>query len=238
MELQRTEMVLGKDFVKEISNKRVIVFGVGGVGGATCEALARLGVNQIAFVDNDVVDSTNINRQIIALSTNVGSKKVDEVKKRLSDINPDGDFIGIYATVNEEWTNSFDFSNYDAIIDCIDSVSGKLALYEISRKENIELLSSMGTGNKIDPTKLEVTTLEETQGCPLARVLRKECRKRQLLGIKVVYSTEQPKRIYEEGEEKSATPGSTPFVPPVAGYILVSELCRIWKREFEGEGEL
>ncbi|MDO5713025.1 MAG: ThiF family adenylyltransferase [Tissierellia bacterium] len=230
MDLNRTEMVLGKEFLNHIRKKSVIVFGIGGVGGAAVEALCRLGLEKITFVDRDIVEASNVNRQIIATKDTMGKDKVQAMRERLLSINPTGEFTPLQVNVTKDWVDHFDFRPYDAILDCIDTVSGKLALYEGARRDQVYLLSSMGTGNKLDPTKLVHTTIEKTKHDPLARVIRRECRKRNLNNIEVIYSTELP--TYGDGK-KLQTPGSTPFVPPSAGILMASILCRKWYEKID-----
>lgn len=224
MDLQRTEMVIGREHLNELRKKSVIVFGLGGVGGAACETLCRAGVGTIAYVDRDVVEETNLNRQLIATEETIGRKKTEAMTMRLKEINPEGNFIPIEGNVTREWADQFDFTPYDGILDCIDTVSAKLALYEGAKRDGVYLLSSMGTGNKLDPSKLVHTTVDHTHSDPLARVMRRECKKRGLGKTEVVYSTELPMYL----GEKSRKPGSTPFVPPAAGIFMASILCRRW----------
>lgn len=223
----RTEMVLGSEAMELLGTKKVIVFGVGGVGGSAMESLCRLGVAQVTVVDKDVVDETNVNRQLLATEETVGRRKVDVAVERMKAIRPEGDFVGIFQNVTPRWVKAFDFTSYDGILDCIDNVEAKLALYEGAREQGVTLISAMGTGNKTDPSKLLCTTLEKTKMDPLARVLRRECRKRGITGIPVVTSTEEPRKAIEG----TSTPGSTPFVPPAAGLLMGSLLMKHWLGE-------
>lgn len=214
----RTEPVIGKDGLDKLWNSRVAVFGIGGVGGYAVEALVRAGVGTIDIIDKDQVDVTNINRQIIATQKTVGMDKVQVMKERIESIDPE-------ITVNAhkcfflpetEW----DFSGYDYIIDAVDTVTAKINLIERARSAGVPVISSMGTGNKLDPSMFEVTTIEKTSVCPLAKVMRKEMKKRGITDLKVVYSKEEP---IKQGER---TPASISFVPPVAGLILAGEVIK------------
>lgn len=214
----RTEPVIGKEGLKKLWNSRVAVFGIGGVGGFAVEALVRAGVGNIDIIDKDQVDITNINRQIIATQKTVGMDKVQVMKERIAEIDA-------AVTVNAhkcfflpetEW----DFSEYDYVIDAIDTVTAKLDLVERARAAGVPVISSMGTGNKLDPTGFKVTTINKTSVCPLAKVMRRELKKRGITDLKVVYSQEEP---LKQGER---TPASISFVPPVAGMILAGEVIK------------
>ena len=231
----RTEMLIGKDALSRLKDCRVAVFGIGGVGGYVAEALARSGVGSLDLFDNDTVSLSNINRQIFALHSTVGKLKTAVAKERLTDINPvikikEHNIFVLPSNIDE-----IDFSVYDYIIDAIDTVSGKIAIIEKAKKENIPVISSMGTGNKTDPTKFEITDIYKTSVCPLARIIRKECRKRGIEKLKVVYSTEDPvKNILppddpawaELPEGRNALPGSVCFVPAAAGMIIAGEVIK------------
>lgn len=212
----RTEMVLGKEAMIKLSNSRIIVFGVGGVGGFVVEGLARSGVRYIDVVDNDTVSITNINRQLIALTSTIGKPKVEVIKDRILDINPSC----VVNTYNQYYDkdNMIDISNYDYVIDCIDTVTSKLLLISEAKRLNVNIISSMGTGNKIDPSKLMITDLSKTSVCPLARVMRYELRKRGITSLKVLFSNEEPKKVTID--EKRHIPGSVSFVPSVAGLMI------------------
>lgn len=214
----RTEPVIGKEGLDRLWNSRVAVFGIGGVGGYAVEALVRAGVGTIDIIDKDQVDVTNINRQIIATQKTVGMDKVQVMKERIADIDPK-------VTVNArkcfflpetEW----DFSGYDYVIDAIDTVKAKIELVVRAREAGVPVISSMGTGNKMDPAQFEVTTIDRTSVCPLARIMRKELKKRGITDLQVVYSREEP---IKRGER---TPASISFVPPVAGMILAGEVIK------------
>lgn len=214
----RTEPVIGREGLDKLWNSRVAVFGIGGVGGFAVEALVRAGVGTIDIIDKDEVDVTNINRQIIATQKTVGMDKVQVMKERILEIDPD---VTVHAhkcffLPETEW----DFSVYDYVIDAIDTVTAKLDLIERARSAGVPVISSMGTGNKLDPTRFEVTVIEKTSVCPLAKVMRRELKKRGIRGLKVVYSQEEP---LKRGER---TPASISFVPPVAGMILAGEVIK------------
>lgn len=224
----RTEMLIGESALNKLKSTRVAVFGVGGVGGYVAESLARAGVGAIDLIDNDVVSVSNINRQIIALSTTVGRLKTQCMKERILDINPKAKVNEFNTFVLPENVNSFDFSIYDYVVDAIDTVSGKLAIIEKAYNEGIPVISSMGTGNKLDPTKFEITDIYKTSVCPLARVMRYELKKRGIKSLKVLYSKEEPIKPKEAqlNEKGKAVPGSISFVPSVAGLIIGGEVIK------------
>ena len=211
----RSEMILGQDSTQILANKKVILFGVGGVGSYAVEALARAGVGTITIVDNDTVDGTNINRQLIALNSTIGQDKVTVSKNRILDTNPDCKVTAIKEFFDE--TSTVDLTEYDYIIDAIDSVKSKLFLAETAVKNNIKIISSMGTGNKLEPEKLTVCDISKTSYCPLAKKMRTELRKRGINHLKVVYST-------EEAKCRNVPPASISFVPPVAGLLIAKEV--------------
>lgn len=226
-ELLRSEMLFGKESIEKLQNKSVIVFGIGGVGGYVCEALARTGVGYIDLVDNDTVSLSNINRQIIALHSTVGKSKTEVMKERIYDINPKiqvKTFNTFYAKENQDL---FDFTKYDYVVDAIDTVSGKIALVECCNAAGTPIISSMGTGNKIDPCAFKVADIYKTSMCPLARVMRNELKKRGIKKLKVVYSEEKPITPDEvRGENGKVVPASCAFIPPVAGLIIASEVVK------------
>ncbi len=225
----RQNIVFGSDSLEKLKNSRVIVFGVGGVGGYVCESLARSGVGTIDIVDNDIVSPSNINRQIIALHSTIGQKKVDVCKARLVDINPEiivNTYDCFFLGENEK---DFEFDKYDYIVDAIDTVSGKLALAVIADKLNIPIISAMGAGNKTDPTQFKVSDIYKTSGCPLAKAMRKLCRENNIKKLKVVYSEELAtikEPIIDESSNKRQIPGSLSFVPSVAGLIIAGEVIK------------
>lgn len=232
-EFSRTELLLGADAINILSEKKVIIFGVGGVGGYVAEALARTGVGEIDIVDNDKVALTNINRQIIALHSTIGRYKVDVAKERMLDINPNLK-INTYKTFfTPETQDEFDFTKYDYIVDAIDTVVGKLALVEKSKSANVPIICSMGAGNKLNPTMFEVTDISKTSVCPLAKVMRQELKKRNIKDVKVVYSKEIPivpkeneDTLREKVSGKNRVPASIAFVPSVVGLILAGEVIK------------
>lgn len=228
----RTAMLLGEDGITNLSEKRVAVFGIGGVGGHVVEALARSGVGSLDLIDNDTVSVSNINRQIIATHDTVGQYKTQVMKKRILGINPDCKVNTYECFYLPEERENFPFAEYDYIVDAIDTVTAKLDLAVTAYKMGIPIISSMGTGNKLDPTRLEVADIYETSVCPLAKVMRRELKAREILRLKVVYSKEQamtPLRVSVQdtvGANRRAIPGSTAFVPAVAGLILAGEVIR------------
>ncbi len=224
----RTEMLIGDEALHKLRKSRVAVFGIGGVGGYIAEALIRAGVGAIDIIDNDTVSESNINRQIIALSSTVGKLKTEAMEKRLLDINPEAKISCINKFVLPENIDEFDFSVYDYVADAIDTVSGKLAIIEKAYSEGINVISSMGTGNKLDPTEFEITDIYKTSVCPLARVMRYELKKRGVKKLKVLYSKEEPVKTSAKvsNEKGKAVPGSISFVPPVAGLIIASEIIK------------
>lgn len=231
----RTEMLLGREAVEKLARSRVAVFGIGGVGGYVVEALVRSGIGAIDVVDNDVIDAGNINRQIIATCENIGRNKVDEAEKRIRSINPDCIVRTHKTFFLPETASVFDFTDYDYVADAIDTVTGKLALIEKAVKAGVPVISSMGAGNKTDPTAFRVADIYDTRVCPLAKIMRRECRKRGIEKLKVVYSEEQPvKPVFSEksDEEKESSvrrrdvPGSISFVPSVAGLVMAGEIIK------------
>ena len=224
--LKRTEMLFGKEKVDSLSDKRVIVFGIGGVGGYTCEALARTGVGAIDLVDNDTVAESNINRQIIALSSTVGKYKTEAMRDRIKDINPEIKVNVINEFFTSETVESFDFTEYDYIVDAIDTVSTKIALVEKAYNLNIPIISAMGAGNKTDPCAFKVADIYKTSVCPLARAMRQRLKEKGIKRLKVVYSEEKPSCAYQEKDGGRLAPASCAFVPSVAGLIIASEVIK------------
>lgn len=223
---EREAMLIGESGVERLRGARVALFGVGGVGSYAAEALARAGVGEIDLVDNDTVSVSNINRQLCALESTVGEYKVDVVASRLLDINPELKVNKFKEFVLPETIGAFDFSRYDYVIDAIDTVSGKLAIIEAAYRAKTRVISSMGTGNKLDPLALTVTDISKTETCPLARVMRRELRARGIAHLKVIYSTEKPIAVHVEGEGGRHAPGSISFVPSVAGLIAAGEVIK------------
>lgn len=222
MKYQRTEKLIGKSGTDRLKGAKVLVFGVGGVGGFTVEALARAGVGRIDVVDGDTVSESNINRQIIALFSTIGEPKVDVIKKRINDINPSIEVNAFNLFYLPENADMIDFGNYDYIVDAVDTVAAKISIAEKAEKSGVKVISAMGAGNKLDATKFEITDIYKTEGCPLARVMRKELRARGIEKLAVVYSKEPP--IKQNGEDK--TPGSISYVPSVAGLLIAQKVIR------------
>ena len=216
--------------MRKLASSRVAVFGIGGVGGYTVEALARSGIGALDLIDNDRVALSNLNRQIIATLDTVGQYKVDAAAARIASINPECK-VTVYKTFfMPETQGEFDFSEYDYVVDAIDTVTGKLALAECAQAADTPIISAMGAGNKLDPTAFRVADINDTSVCPLAKVMRRECRRRGIRHLKVVYSQEealQPLgRPAEEDTVRRSIPGSTAFVPPVAGLIIAGEVIK------------
>lgn len=227
----RTELTFGKDNIKKLNKARVIVFGIGGVGSFAVEALVRSGVGAIDIVDNDQVAFSNLNRQLYALHSTVGMNKVDVAEERIHDINPDCKVTKHKVFFLPENADTFDFTQYDYVVDCIDTVSGKLELIMRAKALGIPVISSMGAGNKVDPCQLKVADISRTSVCPLARVMRNELKKRGIKRLKCVFSTEPaiaPEGIPEEENlnPKKKAPGSNAFVPSVAGLMIASEVVK------------
>ncbi len=224
----RTELLLGEEAMKTLSNARVAVFGIGGVGGYVTEALARSGIGALDLIDNDTVSLTNINRQLIATRDTIGLCKVDVASSRIHSINPDCAVTTYKTFYLPETENAFDFSQYDYIVDAIDTVAGKIALAVNAKLADTPIISSMGTGNKLDPTMFRVADLYDTKVCPLCKVMRRECRRRGIDKLKVVYSEEEPLTplTNDEVTSKRQTPGSTAFTPGVAGLIIAGEVVK------------
>lgn len=219
----RSRMLLGSDNMERLRHARVAVFGVGGVGGYVVEALARTGIGALDLIDNDVVDVTNINRQIIATHSTVGQAKVEVARQRVSDINPDCR-VQVHKTFYlPETAGQFDFSQYSYVVDAIDTVSGKLMLVEQAKAAGTPIICAMGAGNKLDPSGFRVADIYDTRVCPLAKVMRKELKKRGIDSLKVVYSEEEPRQPVVSQTlpvpGKRQTPGSVAFVPSVVGQI-------------------
>lgn len=219
----RTGLIIGDEGLNKLKESNVIIFGVGGVGSFAAEAIARAGVGNLTIVDFDDVDITNINRQLPALHSTVGKYKVEVMKERILDINPDINIKAIRKLYNKDTSESILNENYDYVVDAIDMVTSKIHLIENCKSKGLDIISSMGMGNKLDPTKIEVTDIHKTKICPLARVMRKELKDRKIKNLKVVYSTEQPKELKKKiFNGKKLTAGSVSFVPSVAGLVIAS----------------
>ena len=230
-EVLRTAMLLGEEAVTRLAAARVAVFGIGGVGGYVVEALARAGIGAIDLIDNDDISLSNINRQILATHSTVGMAKVEAGRQRILDINPEAKVTCRQLFFNAETAPQFDFTEYDYIVDAIDTVTGKLALVEKAVAANTPIICCMGTGNKLDPSRFEVADISKTTMCPLARIMRKELGKRGIKHLKVVYSKEEslPPTGWEEEAAaigKRQIPGSVSFVPGAAGLVLAGEVIR------------
>lgn len=226
----RTELLLGRETMEKLKNSRVAVFGLGGVGGYVVEALARCGVGTLDLIDHDTVSVSNLNRQILATVQTVGRPKAEVAAERVKSINPDAVANALPVFYLPETQDQFDFSQYDYIVDAIDTVTGKLALVRQAYEAGTPIISSMGTGNKLDPTAFEVADIQKTSMCPLARIMRKELKKRGIAHLKVVYSKEEPLTPSQADEAlpegRRQIPGSVSFVPSVAGLILAGEVIK------------
>lgn len=223
-QFQREEMLIGKKNLEKLKKTKVLIYGIGGVGSFACEALARAGVGEITLVDFDVIDITNLNRQIHATHSSIGKLKTRVMKERILDINPNA----IVKTFdNAEWKENEEEimdNTFTYVIDCVDTITTKIKLAEEADKKGIPIISSMGTGNKLDPTQFEISDIYKTSVCPLAKVMRKELKKRNIKKLKVLYSKEEPNKFYEA--DKGRTPASISFVPSVAGLIIAGEVIK------------
>ena len=228
----RTQLLLGKDAMEKLNKATVAVFGLGGVGGYTVEALARSGVGHLELIDHDTISITNINRQILATHSTIGMDKAEAARLRVLDINPNIQVTARKEFFTPDTAKNFDFTKYDYVVDAIDTVTGKLALVQAAKAANTPILCCLGTGNKLDPTKFQITDITKTSVCPLARIMRKECAKRGIKHLKVLFSTEDPiptdpASIDEElPEGRRALPGSVAFVPSVAGLMIAGEVIK------------
>ena len=229
----RTALLLGDDAMKKLKNATVAIFGLGGVGGYVAEALARCGVGALVLVDHDTISITNLNRQLLATRSTIGMDKVEAARLRIADIDPGIRVIVRKTFFSPDTADSFDFSGYSYVVDAIDTVTGKLALANAAQAAGVPILSSMGTGNKLDPTKFQIADISKTSVCPLARIMRKECAKRGIKHLKVLFSTEDPIpsdptacNSEELPEGRRALPGSVAFVPSVAGLMIAGQVVR------------
>lgn len=218
-QFERSEKIIGREAQARLASARVILFGVGGVGSYAGEALARAGIGHLTLVDKDVVDLTNVNRQLIALHSTVGQPKVEVAAARYRDINPAAEIRAIRETVLPENVADFHLETYDYVVDAVDMVTAKLALIADCYAKDVPILSCMGTGNKLDPSRFEVAPIEKTSVCPLAKVMRRELKARGIKKVKVVYSKEEPLK-------KQTPPGSMSFVPGAAGLVMAGEVIR------------
>ena len=229
----RTRLLLGADAMEKLNKAHVAVFGMGGVGGYVVEALARSGVGELTLVDHDTISPTNLNRQILATVDTIGMEKSDAAAKRVQSINPACKVHALHKFYGPDTAAEFDFSCYDYVVDAIDTVTGKLALIAAAKAAGTPILCCMGTGNKLDPTRFQITDISKTSVCPLARIMRKECVKRGYKNVKVLFSTEDPipsdpaaMTDEELPEGRRALPGSVAFVPSVAGLIIAGEVIK------------
>ncbi len=231
-QFSRTELLIGRENVEKLHNAKIAIFGIGGVGSYVVEALARAGVEKFVLIDNDVISLSNINRQLIATHSNIGRSKVDVAKERILEINPRANVEVRKEFFLPESEDFFDGS-FSYIIDAIDTVSAKLEIVERAKVHRVPVISCMGTGNKLDPTKFEITDISKTSVCPLAKVMRKELKTRGITHLKVLYSKEEPqildKEVMEElkkDSDKNNVPASISFVPSVAGLIIAGEVIK------------
>ena len=226
----RSGLLLGKNAMEKLKNAKVAVFGLGGVGGFVVEALARTGVGSLELIDHDTISLTNINRQILATHSTIGMAKAEAARLRVLDINPQAEVVARQEFFSPDTAANFDFAGYDYVVDAIDTVTGKLALVTACQKAGTPILSCMGTGNKVDPTKFQIADISKTSICPLARIMRKECAKRGIRHLKVLFSTEDPiapeKTDEPLPEGRRALPGSVAYVPSVAGLMIAGEVIR------------
>ncbi len=226
-QFSRTGMLIGEEKIRLLQTKRVAIFGVGGVGGYVVEALARSGIGAFDLIDDDCISISNINRQIIATHSTIGRYKVDVAKERIEDINPNAKVTVFKTFYMPDNAHTFDFSKYDYVVDAIDTVTAKLSLIVQAKQANVPIISAMGAGNKLNPLAFEVTDIYNTSICPLAKVMRRELRKRGILELKVVYSKEEaikPSVMQQEG--RRSVPGSCAYVPAVAGVVVASEVIK------------
>lgn len=224
----RSGLLLGEKAIEKLKNARIAVFGLGGVGGYVVEALARTGVGCLELVDHDSISLTNINRQIFATHSTVGMPKAEVAKQRVLDINPEATVIARREFFSPDTAADFDFTSYDYVVDAVDTVTAKLALVTACQTVGVPIISCMGTGNKLDPTKFQIADISKTTVCPLARIMRKECKKRGIRHLKVLFSTEDPLTPLDADEElpegRRALPGSVAYVPSVAGLMIAGEV--------------
>lgn len=228
---QRTEMLIGKEAIQELKKAKVAVFGIGGVGSFVVEGLTRAGVGNLVLIDPDDISVTNLNRQIHATHRTIGESKVEVMRQRILDINPDANVEIYKGNEFEDGEENIISSSFSYIVDAVDTVTTKIKLIEKAKKENVPIISCMGTGNKLDPSKFEITDIYKTTVCPLAKVMRKELRKRNIQDLKVLYSKEEPIKVDTDIEEsnldrKKSVPGSISFVPSVAGLMVAGEAIK------------
>lgn len=233
-QFQRNEKVIGKKNQELLFKKSVLIIGVGGVGAMLAMSLARMGIGEISLIDDDVIDITNLNRQIHAFVDNVGESKVDVMKKLIIRINPKAKVNTFKIRVSKENLEDLNLNQYDYIADCIDTVSAKIGLIEYAKKNKLNIISSMGAGNRMDPSKIEVSDIYKTSYDPLAKVIRRECRKLKIKDLKVVYSKEEPKVKSSQKENiRKSVPSSVSFLPPTFGLFMASEIIKDFIYEFD-----
>ena len=228
-QFERTELLLGAEAMERLRNSRVVIFGVGGVGGYVTEALARSGVGAFELVDRDVVSVTNLNRQIIATWKTIGRDKTEVMAERIADINPQAQVTLHKCFFLPETSSEFDFSSYDYVADCVDTVAAKAEIIACAKEAGVPVISSLGAGGKLHPEMFEVADISKTSVCPLAKAMRRELKKREINNVKVVYSKEEPIKNIVGGQADSAgrhVPGSSAFTPSVAGLIMASEIVK------------
>lgn len=230
--MERTAYLIGTDGVKRLAGMHVAVFGIGGVGGYVTEALGRAGVGMLTLVDKDVVSESNINRQIIATYDTIGQKKTEVMAQRLYSIQPEIKVVCRDCFFLPETADEFDFSCYDYVVDAVDTVTAKLELVKRSKEAGVPIISCMGTGNKLDPSRFEIADISKTSVCPLAKVMRRELKKREITHLKVLYSKEEPIKNPEY-----SVPGSISYVPPVAGLLIAGEVIKDLLREEKDNGK-
>ena len=226
----RSGLILGADAMEKLKSAKIAVFGLGGVGGYVVEALARTGVGCLELIDHDTISLTNINRQILATHSTIGMAKAEAAKKRVLDINPEATVIARQEFFSPDTAENFDFASYAYVVDAVDTVTAKLALVTAAQNAGVPILSCMGTGNKLDASKFQIADISKTSVCPLARIMRKECAKRGIRHLKVLFSTEDP-IIPEKSDEvlpvgRRALPGSVAYVPSVAGLLIAGEVIK------------
>lgn len=222
----RTKALIGHEAFRKLQNSHVIVFGIGGVGGYVVEALVRSGIGEITIVDNDVVSESNINRQIIALHSTVGRSKVEVMKERCLDLNPDLKIHTIQAFFLPENSTDFDFKKYSYVVDAVDTVTAKIEIIRNAKEAGVPVISSMGTGNKLDPSKFQIADISKTSVCPLARVMRRELKARHISKVKVLFSTEESAGVVTDSSNGRHAPASIAFVPSTGGLMIAGEVVR------------
>lgn len=227
-EFERSEMLLGKNALEKLKLSSVAIFGIGGVGSYVCEALSRCSVGNMTLIDNDKISQSNINRQLIALNSTIGKYKTEVMEKRIKDINPNANVNILNMFYTPENAHTIDLSQFDYVVDAIDTVSSKLHLIELCKKNDVKIISSMGTGNKLNPSLFTISDISKTHTCPLARVMRKELKERGISSLKVLWSSEKPitPLFSEDNTHKRQTPGSVSFVPSVAGLMIAGEVIK------------